>query len=107
MSAYSCGTTPAPFGFAVGAAAAEEQSRATAQVLAELPPGLWLQVTHPGLDVPEMQGMRPAWDPAGESIARARAADTAMLTSDAVAAAIRENNLELVGYRDLHSAECQ
>jgi len=51
--------------------------------------------------------MRPAWDPAGESIARARAADTAMLTSDAVAAAIRENNLELVGYRDLHSAECQ
>jgi predicted glycoside hydrolase/deacetylase ChbG (UPF0249 family) len=79
----------------------EEQIRATAQMLSSLPPGLWLQVTHPGLDVPEMQAMRPAWEPDGDSIAKARAADTATLTSAEVAAAIRENRIELVGYRDL------
>jgi len=81
--------------------AADDKPAAIARMLRELQPGFWLLVTHPGLDVPEMQAIRPSFKQERGSIAPSRAADTEALTSEEVAAVIRERGIELVGYRDL------
>ena len=79
----------------------EGRVTAIVEMLRTLKPGLWRMVTHPGLDVPEMQAIRPSWMPQGASIAQARASDTEILVSQEVAEVIRERRIQLVGYRDI------
>jgi predicted glycoside hydrolase/deacetylase ChbG (UPF0249 family) len=85
----------------LGDVADGDKPSAVAQMLRKLEPGFWMSVTHPGLDVPEMQAIRLGSDADRGSIAASRAADTEALTSSEVAAVIQERGIELVGYRDL------
>ena len=80
---------------------AEQTTAVAAQTLRDIEPGLWLMVTLPGLDVPEMQAIVLSYRQDGPSIAEMRAAETEMLTSQEVADVIRERGIELVGYRDI------
>ena len=84
-----------------GPVPAEQKTAAAVQALRDIEPGLWLMVTHPGLDVPEMQAIVLSYRQDGPSIAELRAAETEMLMSREVADVIRERGIELVGYRDI------
>ena len=84
-----------------GSVPPDQRARSMTETLRSLEPGLWLMVTHPGLDVLEMQALRPAWKPEQADVATQRAADTYMLTSDEIAGVIEERGIELVGYRDI------
>ncbi|MDP6117310.1 MAG: polysaccharide deacetylase family protein [Planctomycetota bacterium] len=79
----------------------DKRPAATAEMLRNLEPGRWRIVTHPGLDVPEMQAIRPAWQPESDGIAKSRASDTEILTAREVANAIRERGIRLVNYREI------
>jgi len=78
-----------------------DRPAATAEMLRNLEPGIWRIVTHPGLDVPEMYAIRPAWKPMGASIAKSRASDTEILTSPEVAQAISDKGIKLISYREI------
>ncbi len=72
-----------------------------AELLRLLKPGLWLRIEHPGLDVPEMQGLRESWLDDGPYIAKARQAQTDAIVASEVLNVIEERGITLVGYRDI------
>lgn len=74
---------------------------AIAKILREIGPGLWVLVSHPGLNSLEMQGLVDA-NPGGlEDVAAHRGAETAALTSKMIRAIVRQRKIALVGYREV------
>jgi len=71
------------------------------KMLDELEPGktYWF-IDHPGLDNDEL---RAVWHIGYENVAEDRQGVTDVFTSDKVKAAIKEKNIQLIGYRDLIS----
>lgn len=91
-------TTAEPFPKFAGQNAPDptQRERAFADALEKLQPGTYLLITHPAYNTDEMK-------PLGEheTVANARAADAAMLTSQAVRAIIQKRGIQLVNYRNL------
>jgi hypothetical protein len=68
-----------------------------AETLANLTPGLWLLVDHPGLDTPEMQAIGHV---GYEDVAADRAAVTKAFTSPKVMKIIADRHINLISYAD-------
>jgi hypothetical protein len=72
-----------------------------AELIKRLEPGLWMRVEHPGLDVPEMQGMWEKWLDDGPSIAKKRQAQMEAVTATEILDAVKERGVTLLGYREI------
>lgn len=77
---------------------AEERVAGFIKNLEALEPGTYLFVEHPGLNTPEMQAIGHK---GYEDVAADRAAVTAVFTSPEVKAAIQEQGIQLISYREL------
>jgi predicted glycoside hydrolase/deacetylase ChbG (UPF0249 family) len=77
---------------------AKEKETALVKMLEGLKPGLWLFVTHPGLDTPEM---RAIGHKGYENVAADRAGVTRTLTSEKVKEIVRRRGIKLVSYADV------
>ncbi len=76
----------------------EERIECFAKALKSLKPGTYLYVEHPAVDSPEMRaiGHKGNYD-----VAKNRDDVVKVLTSDKVKKAVKEKNIELIGYKDL------
>ncbi len=68
------------------------------EMLAGLAPGTYLTVEHPSYNVPEMQAIEPTGD-----VARNRQGVTDAFTNSGVKQTVKENNIQLVSYKDIIS----
>lgn len=82
---------------------AEKQTKATA-MLKELPPGLWLWVSHPGIDSPEQEALVHSAEKdvfKNGGVGPHRAEETNVLTSPEVRSVIQERKIQLTDYCQL------
>lgn len=70
------------------------------RIVEKLTPGTWLLVDHPGLDVPEMQGIGHL---GYENVAADRAGVTRAFTSPKVKEAVQRRGVRLISYADYHA----
>lgn len=64
--------------------------------LASIPPGLTYFIVHPGHDTPELRAMASDW--------RCRVADHALFTDEAWRVAVRQEGVQVIGFRALREA---
>jgi chitin disaccharide deacetylase len=76
----------------------EERIELFAKALKSLEPGTYLYVEHPAVDSPEMRAIALEGN---YSVAKNRDDVVKVLTSDEVKNAVKEKNIELIGYKDL------
>lgn len=83
----------------------DQKSSRAVEIIAEMnEPKLYLFVVHPGMNTPEMAAMTDLNATGLANTAAHRQAETDMLCDPAFRRAIEENNIRLVGYKDLKSA---
>jgi predicted glycoside hydrolase/deacetylase ChbG (UPF0249 family) len=79
----------------------KEKTKALAEELKKLGPGLWLLVVHPGLDTPETRALNDANPEGLKNVALHRASVTKALTSKKIKKIVQKRNIQLTDYRKL------
>ena len=80
---------------------AEDRIQQFVANIEKLPPGLFVFIEHPGLNVPEMQGLRHK---GYEDVAADRDAVTRVFTSKEVLGAVQKKGIRLLSFKDLKEA---
>jgi hypothetical protein len=98
------GTLGEKYAISVYKTPVDQKLEAALRLIDRLTPGLWLWVAHPGIESPEQNALvhtSPEDRFTDGGVGRHRAAETNVLTSEAVRDAIVKKKIRLTTYRDL------